>query len=252
MANVIGISWLRCGILDDGGNSWQFSQFHSSSARPSFVDNGVRRHVLIRSQPRAIIPPSFWCFCPVLQQRGRIMPWYTYVAYVFGGAFLVNAVPHFVNGVSGRSFPTPFASPPGKGQSSPMVNVIWGTLNAAVGYFLVCHVGEFHIRDIRDVLVLGAGGLLMGIQLAWWFGRATAVSRAASWTGLVAGSGGHIRHTSLLTIVVFLAGLGIGHFARSAGIRTPRRTETHAADLAAIEKLHHEDIEATLSRTRKG
>jgi hypothetical protein len=35
------------------------------------------------------------------------------------------------------------ASPPGKGQSSPTVNVLWGTLNVGGGYFLVCHVGEF-------------------------------------------------------------------------------------------------------------
>jgi len=42
------------------------------------------------------------------------MRWYFFVAYFFAGAFLVNAVPHFVNGVSGRSFPTPFASPPGR------------------------------------------------------------------------------------------------------------------------------------------
>jgi hypothetical protein len=99
------------------------------------------------------------------------MPWYAYVAYFFGGAFFVNAIPHFVNGVSGRSFPSPFASPPGKGKSSPMVNVLWGTLNGVVGYFLVCHVGEFHIRDILDVLVLGAGGLLMAVMLARAFGR---------------------------------------------------------------------------------
>jgi hypothetical protein len=104
--------------------------------------------------------------------KGEIVQWYTYVAYFFGGAFLVNAVPHFVNGVSGRSFPSPFASPPGKGQSSPTVNVLWGTLNLAVGYLLVCHVGEFNVRSIPDALVLGAGGLLMGIQLARWFGRA--------------------------------------------------------------------------------
>jgi hypothetical protein len=63
------------------------------------------------------------------------MHWHFCVAYFFGGAFLVNAVPHFVNGVSGRSFPTPFASPPGKAQSSPMVNVLWGTANAIVGTF---------------------------------------------------------------------------------------------------------------------
>ncbi|MGO9590650.1 MAG: hypothetical protein ACLP3K_11480 [Candidatus Acidiferrales bacterium] len=99
------------------------------------------------------------------------MHWYFFVAYFFGGAFLVNAVPHFVNGVSGRSFPTPFASPPGKGLSSAMVNVLWGTLNAVVGYFLVCHVGEFHLRQIPDVLILGAGGLVMAVMLARAFGR---------------------------------------------------------------------------------
>ena len=55
-----------------------------------------------------------------LEATEEAMPWYFYLAYFWGGAFLVNAVPHFVNGVSGRSFPTPFASPPGKGSSSPI------------------------------------------------------------------------------------------------------------------------------------
>ena len=99
------------------------------------------------------------------------MHWYFFIAYFLGGAFLVNAVPHFVNGVSGRSFPTPFASPPGKGRSSPMVNVLWGTLNGVVAYFLVCHAGEFHVRSIPDVLILGAGGLLMAVMLSRAFGR---------------------------------------------------------------------------------
>jgi hypothetical protein len=42
----------------------------------------------------------------------KIVEWYVYVAYFFGGAFLVNAVPHFTEGLCGRSFPSPFASPP--------------------------------------------------------------------------------------------------------------------------------------------
>jgi len=46
------------------------------------------------------------------------MRWYTYVAYFFGGAFLVNAIPHFVSGVLGRAFPSPFASPPRESESS--------------------------------------------------------------------------------------------------------------------------------------
>jgi hypothetical protein len=98
------------------------------------------------------------------------MHWYFLLAYFFGGAFLVNAIPHFVNGVSGRSFPTPFASPPGKGQSSAMVNVFWGTANVVIGYFLASHVGEFHIRSIPDALVVGAGGLLMAVMLSRTFG----------------------------------------------------------------------------------
>ncbi len=77
------------------------------------------------------------------------MSWYFYVAYFFGGAFLANAIPHLVNGISGRSFPTLLASPPGKGLSPPMVNVLYGALNLAIGYLLVYHVGEFHIRRIK-------------------------------------------------------------------------------------------------------
>ncbi|MGC2281980.1 MAG: nuclear transport factor 2 family protein [Candidatus Acidiferrales bacterium] len=59
-----------------------------------------------------------------------------------------------------------------------------------------------------------------------------------------------MRRTSLITILVFVAGLGIGYFARSAAGMLQRRT--HATDLAAIEKLHHEDIDATLTQDPKG
>jgi hypothetical protein len=99
------------------------------------------------------------------------MHWLTYVAYFFGGAFLVNSVPHLTNGVSGRRLPTPFASPLGKGQSSATVNVLWGTFNLAVGYLLVGRVGEFHLHQTSQVLALGAGGLLMAVFLARLFGR---------------------------------------------------------------------------------
>ena len=47
------------------------------------------------------------------------MRWYHYMALFFAGALLVNCVPHFTNGVSGRPFPSPFASPPGQVPSSP-------------------------------------------------------------------------------------------------------------------------------------
>jgi hypothetical protein len=60
-----------------------------------------------------------------------------------------------------------------------------------------------------------------------------------------------MRHSSLVTTVVFVAGLGIGYFARSA-VSTLQRKDTHAADLAAIEKLRQKDIEVTLSQDPQG
>jgi len=99
------------------------------------------------------------------------VPWYNYVAYFFGGAFLANALPHLGNGISGHAFQSPFASPPGQGLSSPTVNVIWGFFNLAVGYVLVCRVGRFDLRNTVDMLVLGAGVLIMSLILARAFGR---------------------------------------------------------------------------------
>jgi hypothetical protein len=99
------------------------------------------------------------------------MQWYTYVAYFFAGAFLVNAIPHFTSGVLGRKFPSPFASPPGKGESSPTVNVLWSAANVAIAYLLISRVGEFHLHQTKSVLAVGVGGLVMALQLANWFGQ---------------------------------------------------------------------------------
>ena len=99
------------------------------------------------------------------------MNWVHLVSYFFGGAFLANAVPHFVSGTMGQSFQSPFAKPPGKGLSSSTVNVLWGFLNAVIGYVLVLRVGDFDVRSTSDVLVLGAGALLIGFQSARHFGQ---------------------------------------------------------------------------------
>lgn len=64
------------------------------------------------------------------------MIWYEYPACFFAGMILANAVPHFVHGISGDRFPTPFAKPPGKGLSPPTVNVVWALFNVIVGSLL--------------------------------------------------------------------------------------------------------------------
>ena len=59
-----------------------------------------------------------------------------------------------------------------------------------------------------------------------------------------------MRRTSLIAILVFVAGLGIGYFARGA-VGTLQQRYAHKADLAAIEKLHQADIDATLTQDPK-
>ena len=53
--------------------------------------------------------------------------------------------------------------------ASSTVNVLWGTLNGLVAYFLVLHVGEFGFRRLNELLVFAAGGLIMGIMLSQSF-----------------------------------------------------------------------------------
>lgn len=64
------------------------------------------------------------------------MEWYYYLAAFFAGVFLANAIPHFVHGISGNKFPTPFAKPSGKGLSSATTNVVWSLFNLIIGYLL--------------------------------------------------------------------------------------------------------------------
>jgi hypothetical protein len=94
-----------------------------------------------------------------------------YAAYFFGGAFLANAVPHYVSGVMGRAFQSPFATPPGQGLSSSTVNVLWGFFNLIAAYFLICRVGDFDMRSTGHVVAAGLGALLFSIFVARHFGR---------------------------------------------------------------------------------
>ena len=99
------------------------------------------------------------------------MNWLHDLAYLFGGAFAANAVPHFVSGVMGRPFQSPFAKPPGQGLSSSSVNVLWGFANFVIAYFLVVRVGDFDLRAADQVIAAGLGVLIMGVMTARMFGR---------------------------------------------------------------------------------
>ncbi|MCK4724587.1 MAG: hypothetical protein KAT29_02240 [Anaerolineales bacterium] len=94
-----------------------------------------------------------------------------YLAYFAAGAFLANGIPHFVNGISGRRFQSPFAKPPGVGESSPIINVLWGLANLIVGLVLVTGVGEFIFGFSVDTLLFLIGFGVMALILVWHFGR---------------------------------------------------------------------------------
>ena len=94
-----------------------------------------------------------------------MLKWYHYVMLFFGGAFIANFVPHFVEGITGEMFPTPFANPPGQGLSSSTLNVLWALANLAAGYFLL-RSSKFAVRDLQTVGVAFIAFAAMAINLS--------------------------------------------------------------------------------------
>jgi hypothetical protein len=100
------------------------------------------------------------------------MAWYSYLILFFGGFVLANGVPHFVRGISGEKFQSPFATPRGVGESSPVVNLVWGFANLAVGLALVVRLSDLQSPDaIAQAIAIGAGILACGLFLSLHFGR---------------------------------------------------------------------------------
>jgi len=98
------------------------------------------------------------------------MEWLHLVACFFAGAFLANVVPHFFHGISGDRFPTPFAHPPGRGLSSPTVNVLWALLNLIVGFFLF-RVGNVSANNNLTLAVFLAGIAAISLILSFRFAQ---------------------------------------------------------------------------------
>ncbi len=99
------------------------------------------------------------------------MAWYFYLAEFVSGLLLANGVPHFVQGISGQRFQSPFASPRGVGESSPLVNVVWGFANIAAGFALLRAFEPQEPDAVAGWIAVGAGVLSIGVLLAVHFGR---------------------------------------------------------------------------------
>jgi hypothetical protein len=83
---------------------------------------------------------------------------------------LANVVPHFVHGISGDLFPTPFAHPRGKGLSSPTVNVVWALFNLLVGYILF-RVGKVSSGNNSARVIFFAGIVVISTILSVRFAK---------------------------------------------------------------------------------
>lgn len=90
---------------------------------------------------------------------------------LFAGVFLTNGIPHFVSGLLGQSFQTPFAKPRGQGLSSSTVNLLWGFANLLVGFLLASRISTVQWHDNTDVFAFAVGVLAMGLFCARHFGR---------------------------------------------------------------------------------
>lgn len=90
-----------------------------------------------------------------------------YLLSFLAGVFLCNAVPHVVSGLRGDVFPTPFAKPPGKGNSSALVNTLWGSANLFVGAALAARA--LPQTQWAGFVALAVGWLVIGAMLALHF-----------------------------------------------------------------------------------
>jgi hypothetical protein len=83
---------------------------------------------------------------------------------------LTNGVLHFLQGICGNKFQTPFARPRGVGESSALVNVIWGWFNFLIGGVLL-RIFVPPLPPPALSLTTMVGVLAMAIYLSHHFGR---------------------------------------------------------------------------------
>jgi hypothetical protein len=93
-----------------------------------------------------------------------------YVALFLAGAFLCNCIPHLTAGLQGVPFPTPFARPRGVGNSSPLVNFLWGAFNIGAGLTILSY-HPIVIGPNFDCLAMTGGALLLGTYLSRHFDK---------------------------------------------------------------------------------
>ena len=91
-----------------------------------------------------------------------------HAAAASAGAVAANAVPHLAHAVLRQPFPTLFADPPGRADSSPRLNAVWAGMNLSTAALL----GATRRRRLGRPsfwLVAGASGVAAAFGLEVYF-----------------------------------------------------------------------------------
>lgn len=91
--------------------------------------------------------------------------WQLYIYSLLAGLIGANGVPHFVAGILGQKHRTPF------GQSSAVVNVVWGWANFLAACLLLWFA-HTHAHRLRALALVAVGALVTGVILAGAFSKA--------------------------------------------------------------------------------
>ncbi len=118
------------------------------------------------------------------------MPWHNVAVYFLGGVFLANFFPHFIAGMSGVRFYTPFATPPFRGLSSPVVNMLYALFNLAMAYALLVVIGSLELQRVPHVAISAAGFGLASIFIARSVTKLRGLSQSAPVASRNDGGGG--------------------------------------------------------------
>jgi len=94
------------------------------------------------------------------------LKWTHYLACFFAGFWALNLLPHLLHGINGTAFPTPFASPPFRGLSSPLVNTVWALANLVLAYWLA-RVGRLSVNQPRTMWLFFLGFAVLACFMAY-------------------------------------------------------------------------------------
>jgi hypothetical protein len=99
------------------------------------------------------------------QRRSKM----NYLLLFLSGLFFANSIPHFVNGISGKEFATPFIHRFFKNIPSPLFNVIWGLANICLAFSIFNFTKNLVFGFNLEFLSIFAGFAFASVGLSIFF-----------------------------------------------------------------------------------